>query len=886
MRLHGGDQVVFWDFLASVFGDRNQREIKKMLPLVEAVNELEEQYSQKTDSELKVMAGTFREEMGKDPDKESAMSLRLPEAFALVREASKRTIRLRHFDVQIVGGIILHRGKISEMKTGEGKTLVATLPAFLNAATGKKVHIVTVNDYLARRDAEWMGPIYEFLGLTVGVLQNMMEYGERKKAYSCDIVYGTNSEFGFDYLRDNMVQSQDHTVQGPLDYAIIDEVDSILIDEARTPLIISGPSVESTKKYVTIDKFVRRLKNEEDFTLDEKAKNAILKEPGIEKMEGWLGVSNLYEPQNFHLVHFISQSLKAHHLFKKDVDYILKDNQVMIVDEFTGRVLEGRRYSDGLHQAIEAKESVTVKEENQTLATITIQNYFRMYGKLAGMTGTALTEAQEFMEIYKLDAMVVPTNEPMIRKDYDDVIYRTKEEKFEAIIDEIALWNSKGRPVLVGTTSIEDSETIASLLKKRKNIACNVLNAKYHEKEAEIIAAAGQKNAVTIATNMAGRGTDIKLGEGVILCPRKEGKMYCWACPPDKECRLCEEDKTDCRTESQCGLYIIGSERHEARRIDNQLRGRSGRQGDPGSSRFFISLEDNLMRLFGSDRVKGILETFGFKKGEKIEHRMISSAIERAQKQVEAHNFEIRKQLLKYDDVNNEQRKAVYGLRKKLLMQKDLEEVIYDFIKDSIIGRTEEFFPEKTLPDDWRIEEAKKFFFEYGIPAGSELKKPLAEMNRHMLIEETENAVKEKFERAKTLLGADFIPFLTYVSLPALDFHWRDHLLSMDQLREVIGYRSYGQKDPLVEYKRESFELFDDMWVQIEDNIADVFFKIKISGENKEMIHEEKRDEFYQGVHRDSNLFIKKKEEARSVVKESIDRIEDNISFGKRRKKK
>ena len=881
---------MIWKYLGKLFGNRNDRVVKSFQPIVDEINQLEEKFIKMTDNELKLYSDELKNSFNGIENKDEQMNKILPSAFALVREVSKRTLKMRPFDVQLIGGIVLHRGIIAEMKTGEGKTLVATLPAYLNAISGASVHIVTVNDYLARRDAEWMSPIYEFLGLKVGILQNMMEPDEKIEAYKANIIYGTNSEFGFDYLRDNMVFSANQIVQSPLDFCIIDEVDSILIDEARTPLIISGPSVESTKKYITIDKFVRRLKKEEDFEIIEKDKNAILNENGIDKMEQWLGVDNLYDPKNFHLVHFITQSLRAHYCFILDVDYLVRNNEVMIVDEFTGRVLEGRRYSDGLHQAIEAKEKVRVKEENQTLATITIQNYFRMYKKLAGMTGTALTEAAEFMEIYKLDVIEIPTNELMVRQDYNDLIFKTKDEKYNAIIDEIAKWHAEGRPILVGTTSIEVSEKLARLLKQKKNLYCNVLNAKYHEKEAEIISKAGESGSITIATNMAGRGTDIKLGDGVVHCPRIDGKMYCWARPPEPECKLCDPDKKACKKEAQCGLYIIGSERHEARRIDNQLRGRAGRQGDPGATRFFVSLEDDLMRLFGSDRVKNMLTTLGLKDGEAIQYPLISRAIEKAQKRVEGHNFDIRKQLLKYDDINNKQRNYIYGLRRNILLMKDLDSVTIDMLKDSVLAAVEEKFPKKSLPDEWDIEGLKKYLVSLHLESKLILGN-LDDIKPEEIIEEIEGNVEKSFNLRKEKLGDDFKYFLRYILLQRLDFYWREHLLAMDQLKDMIGFRGYGQKDPLVEYKRESYEIFEETLNKLEDDVTSIFFNFDINTQEEmdnmkafiESLREQEelreRKETYDMIHTGG-------EEKVSKEKEKRDRIVRNTSFGKRKRRK
>jgi len=648
--------------LTKVFGTKHDREIKKIMPIVEQINSLEPKIEKLSDEELKAKTPYFKEKIKQG----ASLDDLLPEAFAVVRETSKRVLGMRHFDVQLIGGVVLHQGKIAEMKTGEGKTLVATLPVYLNALLERGVHVVTVNDYLAKRDAEWMGKIYNFLGLDVGVIVHGLDDAERKKAYQADVTYGTNNEFGFDYLRDNMKYSLEDMVQRDFYYAIVDEVDSILIDEARTPLIISGPSDESTELYYRVNQIIPFLK-EDHYKIDEKAKAVTLTEEGVAQCERLLGVENLYDPANTELLHHVQQALKAHKLFKKDVDYIVKDGQVIIVDEFTGRIMPGRRYSDGLHQALEAKEGVKIESENQTLASITFQNYFRMYEKLAGMTGTADTEAAEFKKIYNLDVVVIPTHKPMIREDYPDVVFRTEEEKFKAAAKEIKEMHEKGRPVLVGTTSVENSEKLSALLKKM-GVPHEVLNAKHHEREAEIVAHAGEKGRVTIATNMAGRGTDIVLGEGV----RELG-----------------------------GLHILGTERHESRRIDNQLRGRSGRQGDPGSSRFYLSLEDDLLRIFGSDKIAGLMDKMGMAEGEPIEHPMLSKAIENAQRKVEAHNFEIRKHLLEYDDVMNKQREVVYALRKQIMKGENLREEIYAYIEEISQRLAETYFDDKTSPEEW-----------------------------------------------------------------------------------------------------------------------------------------------------------------------------------------
>ena len=651
--------------LKKIFGSKNERELKRLAPLVDAINVLEPEYRALSDAGLRAKTADFKERL----DQEEPLDDLLPEAFAAVREASTRVLGLRPFDVQLIGGIVLHQGMIAEMKTGEGKTLVATMPAYLNALTGKGVHIVTVNDYLAKRDTQWMSGIYNFLDLRVDTIVHGLDDNERRYAYAADITYGTNNEFGFDYLRDNMKFSLEDYVQREFHYAIVDEVDSILVDEARTPLIISGPAEESTQLYFVLDRVARQLKQDQDFTVDEKARSVLITEDGVARGEKLVGLENLYDPKNIEVLHHLQAALKAHNLFKRDVDYIVKEGQVIIVDEFTGRIMPGRRYSDGLHQALEAKEGVKVENENQTLATITFQNYFRMYKKLAGMTGTADTEAEEFKKIYNLEVMVIPTHMKMIREDFPDSIYKTAEEKFQAVLEEIKDCHDRGQPVLVGTTSIEKSEYLSKML-KREGIKHEVLNAKHHEKEAEIVAQAGQKSTVTIATNMAGRGTDIVLGEGVVATG---------------------------------GLHILATERHESRRIDNQLRGRSGRQGDPGSSRFYLSLEDDLLRIFGSDRIKGLMGRLGMEDGEPIEHRLVSNAIERAQKRVEGHNFDIRKHLLEYDDVMNKQREVIYAQRRQILAGDSLQEDILEMARELVEELTEEYTANK-LPEEWDLD--------------------------------------------------------------------------------------------------------------------------------------------------------------------------------------
>lgn len=754
----------------------------------------------------------------------------LPEAFAVVREVSKRTLKMRHFDVQLLGGLALHEGRIAEMKTGEGKTLVATLPVYLNALEGTGVHIVTVNDYLARRDAQWMSPIYNFLGLSVGVILHGLTDEQRQASYNSDITYGTNNEFGFDYLRDNMKYDIAQYVQRELNYAIVDEVDSILIDEARTPLIISGPSEESTDKYYKIDKIVPRLQKDTDYTIDEKAKTVILTDEGNIKAEKLLGAGNLYDPANIELVHHVLQGLKAHTLFKRDVDYILKDGEVIIVDEFTGRLMPGRRWSDGLHQAVEAKEGVKIESENQTLATITFQNYFRMYNKLAGMTGTADTEAEEFGKIYNLDVLVMPTNKPMIRADNPDMIYKTEKGKFNAVTREIEELHKKGQPVLVGTISIEKSEVLSHLLKK-KGIPHSVLNAKYHDKEAEIIAQAGRNGAVTIATNMAGRGTDIVLGgniEGLareILIDKKDYSEEDYRQAFLKAEKICLEDKE--KVVNAGGLHILGTERHEARRIDNQLRGRSGRQGDPGSSRFYLSLEDDLMRVFGSDRIAGIMNRLGMDEDMPIENKLVSRAIENAQKRVEAHNFDIRKHLLEYDDVMNKQRVEIYSFRREILQGEELKDRIFSMIEDTVDELLSIYCPDGKHPEEWDMKGLRDAAYGIFSITYSSTPKSIEEAEESLM-----SAIKEAYDKKETDIGSDMTRYIEkMIMLQVVDTQWKDHLLGMDHLKEGIGLRGYGQRDPLTEYKKEAFDVFAEMTDRISIEVLSRIFKIQVKKE-------------------------------------------------------
>ena len=833
--------------LAKIIGSQNERYLKKIQPIIGEINAFESVVSELSQEGLKARTQSFKDRLSDG----ATLDELLPEAFAVVREASKRTTGMRHYDVQLIGGIVLHEGKIAEMKTGEGKTLVATLAVYLNALAGEGVHVVTVNDYLAKRDAEWMGPIYFCLGMTVGFIQHDMTDAERKEAYQSDITYGTNNEFGFDYLRDNMKYSLDDCVQRGHGYAIVDEVDSILIDEARTPLIISGPSEESTDKYYKIDKLIPKLVREEDFKVDEKARSVVLQESGIEKSEGFLGVGNLYDPRNMDLVHHIQQALKAHTLFTRDKDYMVKDAQVVIVDEFTGRLMPGRRYSDGLHQALEAKEGVKIERENQTLATITFQNYFRMYDKLAGMTGTAETEAAEFESTYKLEVVVIPTNRELIRTEYSDVIYRTEREKFAAVADEIKELNQKGRPVLVGTTSIEKSERLSTLL-KRRGIKHVVLNAKYHEKEAQIVADAGKRGTVTIATNMAGRGTDIILGgkPGMEMTDQEivgDGEAF-EKIEPEVRARALEKWNAEHQEVVELGgLHILGTERHEARRIDNQLRGRAGRQGDPGSSRFFLSLEDDLLRIFGSDNITGLMQRLGMEEGVPIESKLISKQIERAQGQVEARNFEIRKHLLEYDDVMNKQREEIYRFRRELLEGNDQKEYVLEMAEDLIIGFLEMYASTELNPEQWDYENLKvniQRIFGIDLPDQVSVPAPkgegpasganstetvaLTELSRPELEDYLIEAVQNRYDEKEKEASPEFMRwFERMVMLQIFDQQWKDHLLALDHLKEGIGLRGYGQRDPKVEYKRESFALFEDLRDRVAEEVVRMLFLLR-----------------------------------------------------------
>lgn len=785
------------------FFDDNAREIKKYKKRVAGINSFESAIQALSDEEL---AGKTAEFRGRLEQGESLDSL-LPEAFSVVREAGRRVIGQRHYDVQLIGGMVLHEGRIAEMRTGEGKTLVATLPSYLNALTGKGVHVITVNDYLARRDSEWMGQIHKFLGLSVGLVVHGLNYEERKKSYASDIVYGTNNEFGFDYLRDNMVTRPDGLVQRELNYAIVDEVDSILIDEARTPLIISGEADKPTELYFRVAMVIPRLKPEEDYKVVEKERVVTLTEKGVSRVESMLGVDNLYEDIHTELAHHVNQALKAHTLFKRDRDYVVKDGEVIIVDEFTGRLMFGRRYSEGLHQAIEAKEGVKIEKESQTLATITFQNYFRMYGKLAGMTGTAMTEEPEFRKIYKLDVVEIPTNKPLLRVDESDVVYRTEEGKFLAVVERVIERHSKGQPVLVGTVSVEKSEHLSKML-ERRGVPHQVLNAKFHEKEAEIVAQAGQPGMVTIATNMAGRGTDIILGEGVAELG---------------------------------GLHIIGTERHESRRIDNQLRGRAGRQGDPGSTQFFISLEDDLMRLFGADNIMGIMDKLGMDDSVPITSKMISRSIETAQRRVENRNFDIRKHVLDYDDVMNKQREVIYAQRRAVLMGENLYDNVMDMLSKAVTNSITMFSGESPFPEEWDLSNLVDYVEGFFLPGVHLSAEELADFSAEEIEELLLDKAKELYRSREEQFGSELMRQIERaVMLQVVDSKWMDHLDAMDMLREGIGLRAYGQKNPLVEYQREGYEMFQGMIDAIQDDI--IRYVLRVTPQVREEVAEQPRN--------------------------------------------
>jgi preprotein translocase subunit SecA len=877
--------------LKHILGTKNERELKKLRPLVARINELEPRFQRTPAEEFPRLTARWKEEV---QGNRRPLDDVLPEAFALVREAGVRALGMRHFDVQLLGGMVLHQGKIAEMKTGEGKTLVATLACYLNALAGRGVHVVTVNDYLARRDAEWMGRLYRYAGLTVGCVVHGLSDEERQDNYGRDITYGQNNEFGFDYLRDNMKFRLQDYVQRELHYAIVDEVDSILIDEARTPLIISGPSDESTDKYYLVNRVIPSMIRDQDFTVDEKTKTVVMTDQGIAKMEKKLAIANLYDPDQIETLHHVEQALKAHHLYRNEVEYVVKEGEVIIVDEFTGRLMPGRRWSDGLHQAIEAKEGVKIENENQTLATISFQNYFRMYSKLAGMTGTADTEAEEFAKIYNLDVVVAPTNRTNVRRDAEDAVYKTEREKFNALCDEIEGCHRKGQPVLVGTVSVAKSEVVSSLL-KRRGVPHNVLNAKHHQREAEIVAQAGRRGAVTISTNMAGRGTDIVLGGNPEMMARHEAGPEPDEPMEGEEPEAFEARKADwgrrlaglgeklkVQTAGEHeevvalgGLHIVGTERHESRRIDNQLRGRAGRQGDPGSSIFYLSLEDDLMRIFGSERISGMMETLGMKEGEQIEHRWLTKAIEGAQKKVEAHNFDIRKNLLEYDDVMNQQRRSIYRLRrmvlgfgagipvvefdedprtrKKTRREKvwswdDAREHVLDVIEDLVVDMVASTCPEGSGPGKWDLDALATLVREqFGLemrfspPAGRSADARVA------IEEQVFNVVEKAYRRKEEELGreADAVPALRryeqYVYLQAIDQLWKDHLLAMDHLRQGIGLRGYGQKDPKQEYKKEGYEMFVQMTWRVKSAVVGNLLRLQVVRQESAQELEQKR---------------------------------------------
>ena len=831
--------MVFRAILTKVFGSKNDRELKRIWPVVGRINELEPQMKRLSDADLQRQTILFRERLGRG----EPLSDLLPEAFAVVREASSRVLNMRHFDVQLLGGMVLHEGKIAEMKTGEGKTLVATLPVYLNALEGKGVHVVTVNDYLARRDAEWMGTIYRFLGLSTGVIVSGFDFSARQQQYACDVTYGQNNEFGFDYLRDNMKLELAEKVQRPHNYAIVDEVDSILIDEARTPLIISGPSDEVTDKYYIADQTVRRLEAEKHFTVDLKSKQVMLTDDGVKFIEDLLKLENLYDPRNIQFVHHINQALKAHVTMTRDIDYVVRNGEVIIVDEFTGRLMAGRRWSDGLHQAIEAKEGVTVNRENQTLATITFQNYFRMYKKLAGMTGTADTEAVEFKKIYNLDVNVMPTNQPMVRTDHPDVVFLAEEAKFKAVCDEIQTAYDKGQPVLVGTASIAKSEMLSELLKKR-GISHHVLNAKHHEREAEIIAQAGRYKAVTISTNMAGRGTDIVLGGNPEFLATAEAGTKDHADPGFQESyarwrEVCAEERR--KVVEAGGLHILGTERHESRRIDNQLRGRSGRQGDPGSSRFYISLEDDLMKRFGGERMKAIMQgrMLKLQDDDAIEGPLVARAIENAQKKVEGYHFDIRKHLLEYDDVMNKQRGVVYDLRDKILASEGIEDEVVDMVGDVIEDIIMSRANEKEAPEKWDIpgmfaEFQRVFGMEFSAAPYLERMGSVGQGIAQEIFDEVKTKALHRYDERKQHFGPErMVKLARVVMLQTIDFFWKEHLVNMDHLKEGIGLRGYGQKNPLYEYQREALSLFGSMMLTVKGAVVEPLFQMELPSEEE-----------------------------------------------------
>ncbi|MFS4458694.1 preprotein translocase subunit SecA [Bdellovibrio sp. HCB2-146] len=813
--------------LTKIFGTKHDREMKKIQPIVDKINALESSMVALTDEQLKAKTPEFQARLQKGETVDDI----LPEAFAVCREASKRVLGMRHYDVQLIGGIVLNRGSIAEMRTGEGKTLVATLPVYLNALTGKGAHLVTVNDYLVRRDAEWMGRLYGWLGLTTGIIVHGLNDAQRKQMYACDITYCTNNELGFDYLRDNMKFALEDYVQRGHNFAIVDECDSILVDEARTPLIISGPAEASTEKYQVVNSIIPALKRDQHFTMEEKTKTVSLTDEGNAKVEELLGLSNLYDPQNIEILHHVYQGLKAHYLYRLDVEYMIKDGEIVIVDEFTGRLMQGRRWSDGLHQAIEAKEGVEVKSENQTLATITFQNYFRMYSKLSGMTGTADTEAVEFKKIYNLDVNVIPTNRPIQRKDQEDVVYKSEKAKYKAITADVKERSAKGQPILIGTESIEKSEALSAYLRK-EGIRHEVLNAKHHEREAEIVAQAGRKGAITIATNMAGRGTDIMLGGNAEMLAK--GEVGNDDSPEFQEALAriksrVEAERAEVRTLG--GLYIVGTERHESRRIDNQLRGRAGRQGDPGESRFYLSLEDKLMRIFNGERIQKIMEMLNIPEDEPITAKMVTNAIEGAQRKVEGHNFDIRKNLMEYDSVMNAQRNAIYGMRRTTLEGQDVDRTTLDWLGDVVSGLLDTYIPENAKKEEWSLDGlnnslAQTFGFKIDFSTMS--------VNSETVTEAVKKGVKEVYDRQKTQMGPFFEQVQKMILLQSIDHHWKNHLYVIDKLKEGIGLRGYAQKDPLIEYKKEAFKAFETLNNTIKNDAIEKIMRVQLVAQQSE----------------------------------------------------
>ena len=867
-----------FQLLTKIFGTKYERDIKKIQPLVNQINNLEFRFSKSSNEDLKAKTPHFKEQI----EKGRSLDDILPEAFAVCREAAKRVLGMRHYDVQLIGGVVLHQGQIAEMKTGEGKTLVATLPVYLNALSGKGVHVVTVNDYLAQRDREWMGQLYHFLGLSTGAIVHDLDDQERQTAYKADVTYGTNNEFGFDYLRDNMKYSLHSCVQRELNFAIVDECDSILIDEARTPLIISGPKDQSTQKYYEAKKIIPHLKKDTHFTMEEKSRTASLTEEGNAKAEELLGIKNLYDIAHIELLHNIYQSLKAHYLYKKDVDYMVQGDEVVIVDEFTGRLMPGRRWSEGLHQAVEVKEGVKVKTENQTLSSITFQNYFRLYNKMAGMTGTAETEAEEFKKIYELEVKVIPTNEPICRTDQDDVIYKTKTIKYRKIAELIKDLHQKGQPVLVGTVSIEKSETLSQLLNQEK-IPHKVLNAKYHEKEAEIVAQAGRKGAITIATNMAGRGTDIILGgnpEFLAGGKQKTESETDYKERLKKFQDICQKERKE--VVKAGGLFILGTERHEARRIDNQLRGRSGRQGDPGASKFYLSLEDDLMRIFGGERMQKVMSTLRMDEDAPITDRLLTRAIANAQKKVEGHNFEIRKHLLEYDNVMNQQRTAIFSLRKNVMKGGQLERLFLDRLSDVVSDSLDRFVGEEVRREHWNLKALTSLLkqtFDLSL-----VFPPLEQLTVEEVNKQVKKEVEKRYKEKKEELGEHFEPLIQFLLLQTIDARWREHLKNVDHLREGINLRAFAQKDPLVEYKKESFSMFESVNLSVASETVEKIFKIQLT-ENTELKREQQSPENFIYSENDPENFSFPSQETAPSPRESQMNRKERRQRGFRQKK-